>query len=397
MSLLRMHSKLEIRSGTPGIESLDLPSGLPMVVHALDPTSGMDTIPAGIPPGSYRFDSYLSGYLKERGELIVDNNRYHVEVMSYYSQIRDSFMPLIVKMWDVGRSTSSLYIVKFGAAEFRGEFGSVIRNNSRHNLSPMADTLIQRIVRFLKGHIPEPMPVWAQLVLGVRDVGSPLLIPMGNQSEYSSWFSEIIYGPSLITASGSMIESFYVPFGNSQNLAVFLGTIIGDLPHITTTPYYHPGTYIESHYISRTMIIDNVKKYDALLALMKIPFDHFDISIDLINCCNVRINELDTMSSFNFPFRQETLHGMMNLACSEFLSLYFEVAYVENGVAYYDRINDFKYIIDTLHIRRTMDEFILITVRAGNVMYELVFDLILLSVMSPTVISVDPEDAYHFE
>ena len=390
MTLLKIHSKLEIRKGCSGIGVLNLPVGLPFSINVGNPTFGRNTLMTGISPGEYRFDPYLSGYTKIRGELFVDGKIFHTEVMSYYSQVCDSFMPLTIKLWDIKNGHSFLYVVKTGVEELRGEFGSMVDTTATdrngpftQHLTPTGDTMIECIVRFLQSHIPEPIPLWTQMCLGLLD-SAIILIPLVTMIEYFNMFSEIIYGPSLITSTGSMIESFYEPFKNSRNLSQFIGMITGDIPYQTVGPYCHSGTYISGDYSYRVTTFDNTSKYDAVLRLLKIPFDHFDINIDLVNCCNVLINELDTMAGAHFPFMHENIHGIINGVCCEFVSMYFEPAYLENNVAYYDVINNQRFVIDSLHIRRTTDEFVLITITSGTVMYELVFDLILLMIMTPT-------------
>ena len=385
MTSLRTHSSLSIREGVHDVCRLDVPSGLTINVYAINPElRGSNIISTSLNPGGYIFEGYSSGFFKERGNLSVDGKLFHTEIISYVSKLGGR-RPLIVRIWNMSNYLVQEYIVGKGLIAFHHEF---------LRLSPTT-CLITKIVDFLASHIEGPARYEIMYMLGFGKSSKelfgthdlPELIPNFNQSEYSDRFGMISYGPSMITALENLIEAYYTPFKTARNVIEFIGILEGKIPYYREYHYKHSGTYNSDNNGHTNMTLDETKQYRAIFTLLNIPFDHFEIDIDLKERFGVSISELDSMSFVYFPPLEYKEYQTIDTLCAEFSHQYFEPIYRDdNSVVYVDRVDGVKTAVDTVSIRRTMDEYLELTVVFnGGFISVRRFDLILLSLLSPVI------------
>ena len=369
MLILRTHSNLNIRSHEQNVSRLEIPNGLSISI----PLSHEFTdISSSVFPGTYEMITSVNGFNKERGELIVDGVFYHIEIISLITADITVRKPIIIRIWDIVTSRGFEYLFSNNTLAFRHFF---------LNTNISTNTIIMQIADFLADNISGRVSSEATCVIGMEDF--PFLVPNFTQEEYVQRINSLAYGPSLSTSINDMINLFYGPL-NNDNLLQLIGILDGRLPKRYLDSFQHHGTTNESM-SNVAMTFTDIHPYFAIMILARIPFDHFSINIELIPNYRITVDELDSMSGLHLPLTYDQTLLSINNLCAEFLYRYFNITNITpEQIAYHDAIDTDRFI-DRVYLKRTMDEFITMTVYSNGYIYERTFDLIMLSTMSPVI------------
>lgn len=375
--ILQLKSAMLIRSlDTASMGMLDLPAGLRLLLPR--------GIYSAVSPGKYYLQKrQVDGFLKERGELITDGCRfYHVEIISLMLLNNTIKKPLMIKMWNIEptydkRASSEIHCAKFLFSDNVFMFRFELLN------SPMiTNTIIMQIANELAAHQDGPVNSSAVCAVGMDD--SPFLIPNMSKDEISARFSSLRIFATLDQTINNLVNTFYNGFCPSE-VVNLIGIVSGKIPSQTVDQYNHNGSVCNAVAENIVSTVEDTNRYDTLMLLNEIIFDHFDITISLGNDYRININQLDSMAGHYFPLKYEEVLNSINRICAEFLWRYFTITTTDKGVRYTDEIDGIKYYIDKINIKKTMDEYVTISCYTNGMVYERSFDLVLMSIMSPTI------------
>ena len=373
--MLRIHSSLAIRPIDNRISCLHLQSpvkiDIPLVTINSHGTNNCEYVISTIPAGTYLLKAVNHRFCKIRGELFVGGIPYHIEIISV-GILDGPVSPVIVRMWSIIGGVPFEYL-------FSGNVTTLRMGILQEQLSP--SPLLTQLVSVIAGVIPGIVSTNDACVVGGGT--TPFLVPNFSRDEYIHRFDSVSYHNDLTSVLLGLVDAFYAPGLNTDNLLRLIGILSGDIPHTRIANYVHDGTFLESP--STNTIIGSSKQYFAIQALTRSPFDHFYVNVDVVNN-QIVLDEVGVMAGPYFNMDIESAKYALIKMCNEFLTDYFITEVDDSGGrVYVDVIDERRYIIDRVYIRRTMDEYITISIESCDYVYERGFDIILLTIMSPVI------------
>lgn len=379
MITLRKHSLLNIRNfDNVSMGTVDLPNGLQIDVGDLEDTN---TLHSGIRAGRYGISERLYGFVKERGEYALNATVFHFESISLRMN-GDPLIPLIFRCWTNSEEMG------FRSAEFLVSNSLLMFRNIFLGTPPVRDTLLMQFAShlydqsFRYGDISSAMIH----VIGWNENTSDMsfLIPNLNHHEYNNVFVSLEIRRDLNWSLQYMLNLFYQQEISPDDIIQLIGYISGNIPAITLDQYNHPGIEIfnDAEVFSS---VSTIQQYAGLLTLAKIPYDLFTIKIDLQCGTHIDIMKLDTMAGPHFPFMYHEIDEGIRMFCYEFLFYFFTNHIENNKVHYVDTVHGQPYRVDSVTLQKTMDEYLTIHIHSGDIHYEYVYDMIMISLLSPSV------------
>ena len=389
--LLVLDSFLPIRDGT-NINELTILSELFVDVFSLGqffPEVVGDNFRSSIRSGNYTSSGHFE---KCRGRFVDGNASYPVEIISATSCWSREKIPLIVRVWNTEFELSE-YLITENVISFRkmvsAKTAELTFDIDWNENSTVKNSIFSKLINSFIQNVHGNVDFQTRYMLGIDPTdGSicPLLTPNLTRNEYCNKVGQLVYGPSMITSIDVLLEEFYRPFGNVNNLISAYGSIVGKIPIRKTDNYSSVGTYANISGVTINTEIANTKQYEAIRLLMSIPYDHFRITIYLVDECRIDVEEIGTMCGYNSPYGFDTKLIELSWICQEFLGSYFEIHFPsDNATVYSDYVDGKIYTIDIIDIERTMDDIIILDIVADGSTYSRTFDTIFLSLLSPVI------------
>ena len=331
-----------------------------------------------VPDGIYKMSRGDIRYDKTRGEIQVGGEQYHVEIVwctfVYYKE------PLIIRMWNQNNRPPHQmeYLVSEVLIRLRNHlFGSLIHTNG----------LLFQMVDALLAYQEAP----SSRIAAMFGWNFPSLIPNVSPEVHRDWLNEI--SPKLYSCQSNddfiltLGESVFGPLGRPHEMNHFMGVLQGQVSSVELPSFRHPGTYCDLFGTSLVGTIDSVDHYFAIAALGLSVFDHYEVQVD-IEAGELDIEELDTMSGVRTPVQYLKNDDLMQVVHRYLDNLR------GNSAHHCYIVNDRRYHVGQVNIRRTMDERLVITllmedvavnVPSDPIIVEQEYDLILLSILSPVL------------
>ena len=387
--LMQTHSALSIRLGQASESVVDVPMGLAITVPIMGGRSDVINVVSKIIPGEYTVKDWPLGFRKERGDLVIGTTIYHVELISVITSDSISHAPMIVRLWNQHTGAGFEYLVSTGIVNFRYAFASIVANvNTRSVMSVLTSHLM---VSALSIDSTQP-PIRYLAACGLTQASH--FVPNLTSDQYGSrWI--MVGEPDPVGAPNiginntldMMLEALFEEGLSCDNLNQFIGILEGHIPHSVRDSFTHPGTFTDIGSGRRYWSIDGQKHYDAVLTLTRVPFDHFEWEIDVsTGVTGINMTGLDSMAGFHLPFSYQGMYHIINHICAEFMHKYFQAVSTDTGVVrHIDIMNHQSFVVDQVHITRTMDEYLTVTIHSGGVVYQRCYDLIIMSVLSPAI------------
>lgn len=386
--ILKISSVVHIRRYDNILSNTYLEKGIQMSIG--DDLFLNDDTPNGLlvnktSPGLYSYTVPL-GFIKERGECILNDAVYHMEIISLVIN-ENCYVPFIVKLWNCQTCVGYEYLVATNTVDIKHR----LFHNEIRNRVYVDETFIGNLLQY----ICDSAAFRSQYGYHTFDSSMIPLVPQLNNDELNQRFNSLrMYGsPSII-----LDEFFSLFYGEDINpliLSHIYGVVSRQLNRIMGNTYTHTYNSI-LHHSTIQSVVESSKRYYALLELSRIPFDQFSIMINLHpidgnsnKWCSVDIVSADSMSSLYFPlWNHINLPGFINECCCHFLYYYFSSRYTNDlRLTYYDTIDGTEYRIDKIKLDRSVDEILIVTLYAGDLIFERVYDLIALSLLSPVMSS----------
>lgn len=358
MAVLRTHSELIAREGW-WMSRLTLPYGLDIAIDV-----GRTQVSSTVPRGDYIFDSRVVGRIvKTRGELVTDNTIFHIEIVSVKNA---GLTPLLVRIWDLQCETLGMELLVDGNVSwFRQMQLGILTNKSI--IGQLIDYVVEETEYFSANY----------------------LTPNISQEELEQRYD---FGAQYLKAIiHEIFDIFYLPGLNHQNLPYINGILSGDLPTISLVAYNHPGTFTDKSNVN--MVIETISEYQAIIRFALIQYDHFDMTFIFNENNPPAVIIIDSMSGPYFPFRnQDDLLHNVEVTCYAFINEFFQstrtvdgtnhaIFYTNDGVTY--EVHEIRFI-------RTMDEYLTVIFKLDGMIFEKVYDLVALSLMSPCLGMTSP-------
>lgn len=307
--------------------------------------------------------SDITGFTKYRGILIIDNKKIIFEMIAA-SQSNKKDLPIIIRLWD--NDIFKEYLFSDNVIDFR--CGCL---NMEIPISAITIQLAEFIGAQYEGGILYPESMEA-VGLGEK----PFLIPNVSQAELNNSMDNFAFADHPSETIDNFIQELFDPLTNDEDIVKLIGILMGEIPHTKKKSQF------EVPEIKKQIIeseIQSPSQYGAIRELLKIPFDDFEIDVNVIKM-GVVIKALSSTDGIYGIVDNDTQHRI-ELRCLKFIMQYFRRC---NGHYVFDN-NRAVYRVKNISILRTINDYITLTIYTDNAMFVRKFDLILLSTISPVI------------
>lgn len=358
MISLSIHSRLNIRKNDES--RLSLGCNLELVADSI-----CNTTPAQefeINPDNLS-KSDITGFTKYRGILIIDNRKLIFEMIAA-AQHNKKDLPIIIRLW--GSGVFKEYLFSDNAIDFRCNC-----LNMEMPTSAITMQLAEFIGSQYEGGIlyPESMEV---IGLGEK----PFLIPNVTQAELNNSMDNFSFTNYPSETIDNFIRELFDPLTSDEDIVKLTGILMGEIPHMKKKSHFEAPVLEKQTIMSE---IQSPSQYGALRELLKIPFDDFEIDVDVVIMRAV-IDKLSSTDGMYEIVNNDSQH-MIELQCLKFVMQYFQRA---GNNSIFDN-NGVRYRVKNISIVRTINDYITLTIFTDNAMFVRKFDLILLSTISPVI------------
>lgn len=366
MVMSRFHSRLPIRlNEIPSVGTLCLPKGLDLTIPEAD-------IDLRILPGDYTFSKNITGFYKERGVMCINKVVFYVEII--YIIYTKMIYPVIIRLWNVNDLTSFEFLMSDTVVSARcvmlhTRIPTTTINNEIGNFVSSFDSELDNL------HNITTSDLIALGWIGDIDV---FLIPNYMVSEY-----QMMCEAMRINSISNMVKILFNGI-SSFNISI----LMHELNHMfnkNMVDSFKPIKTTNRHYNDLRFNIYHMRQYSALLSLLRIPYDTFVIKINLpLTIDSLVIENINSISGpFTLKYNTDMRLFIYRLI-DDFVNNYFVRTH---NYRFIDIMNDdpSELVVDSILLWRTNDEYLDIDIYSNGEIYSRTIDLILLSLMSPSI------------
>jgi len=325
----------------------------------------LDVVEGYVSPGKYDLVKPIRGFKKERGEICTTSALCHMEIISVTNEVGEH-LPILLKIWDINTGRGREYLFSDNLINFRCEY---------LNADIPTDAVVLGIAACLMDIGDQFVPVNSVNAIGMGTI--PFLIPNMDQNEYNNHFSVIDSYHDVNEAMDYVLAALYGKHMGPNDIVGLVGILDRKIPRVSTRPYVPIPRTIKHD--GSSMILYDSDHYFALLMLSRIPFDYFVVTVNVSGNW-VNIHQLDSMAGLHLPMTCDRLLGYISEVCKEFVYCFLDVG----CESFQHNFGKNQELIKVVLIK-TMDEYIRIKVHTEIGVTEYVFDLLMLSVMSPVI------------
>ena len=307
--------------------------------------------------------SSITGFSKYRGILIIDNKKLIFEMIAA-SRKNESDLPIIIRLWDTDEFKE--YLFSDNVINFRCECLDMDIPESAITIQ-----LAEFIGAQYEGGIIYPESMEA-IGLGEK----PFLIPNVSQSELDTTIDKFAFSDYPSETIDNFIRELFNPLTSDEDIVKLTGILMGEIPHIKKNSHF------EAPEIKHQMVeseIESSNQYGAIRNLLKIPFDDFEIEIDMISM-KMSIKQLSSTDGVYETVNDNTQH-LIELQCIRFAMQYFQVI---DGRYVFDN-KGMRYSVSRISLLREPNDYVTLTIYVNDTAFIRKFDLILLSTISPVI------------